>query len=87
MIACRGLLQREGDVIHVVADQLTDLSSLLASVGQRTEPFPLTHGRGDQVKHGGGPDPRERGIGRKPRDIYTPDIQIDALKVKTRDFR
>jgi error-prone DNA polymerase len=87
MIACRGLLQREGDVIHVVADQLTDLSPLLASVGRRNEPFPLTHGRGDQVKHGGGPDPRERGLGRKPRDIYTPDIQIDALKVKTRDFR
>jgi error-prone DNA polymerase len=87
MIACRGLLQREGDVIHVVADRLTDLSHLLASVGQRHEPFPLTHGRGDEATHGGGPDPRERGLGRKPRDIYTPDIRIDALKVKTRDFR
>jgi len=32
MIACRGLLQRESDVIHVVADELTDLSDLLASV-------------------------------------------------------
>jgi error-prone DNA polymerase len=87
MIACRGLLQREGDVIHVVADQLTDLSPLLASVGKRNQPFPLTHGRGDQVKHGGGPDPRERNLGRKSRDIYTPEIHIDTLKVKTRDFR
>jgi error-prone DNA polymerase len=48
-------------------------------------PFPITHGRRDQVTHGG-PDPREK-LGRKPRDIHVPDIQIDALKVKTRDFR
>jgi error-prone DNA polymerase len=86
MIACRGLLQRESDVTHVVAEELTDLSGLLASIGQRALPFPITHGRGDQVTHGGGPDPRET-LGRKPRDIYVPDIHIDALKVKTRDFR
>jgi error-prone DNA polymerase len=86
MIACRGLLQRESDVIHVVAEELTDLSGLLASIGQRELPFPITHGRGDQVTHGGGPDPRGA-LGRKPRDIYVPDIHVDALKVKTRDFR
>jgi error-prone DNA polymerase len=87
MIAVRGQLQRESEVIHVVAEQLTDLSDLLASVGGRGAPFPLVHGRGDEAKHGGGPDPRERGLGRKPRDIYVPDITLDALKVKTRDFR
>jgi error-prone DNA polymerase len=80
-------LQREGDVIHVVAEQLTDLSDLLASIGHRNEPFPIEHGRGDEVTHGGGPDPRERRFGRKPRDIYIPDIHIDTLKLKTRDFR
>ena len=85
MIACRGLLQRESDVIHVVAEELTDLSDLLASVGQRGMPFPMTHGCGDQVTHGGGPDPRER-LGRKPRDIYVPDTHIDTLNVKARDF-
>jgi error-prone DNA polymerase len=85
MIACRGLLQRESDVTHIVAEELTDLSRLLASVGQRALPFPITHGRGDQVTHGG-PDSHET-LGRNPRDIYVPDIQIDALKVKTRDFR
>jgi error-prone DNA polymerase len=87
MIEVRGLLQREGDVIHVVAEQLTDLSDLLASIGHRNEPFPIEHGRGDEVTHGGGPDPRERRFGRKPRDIYIPDIHIDTLKLKTRDFR
>ena len=85
MIACRGLLQRESDVIHVVADELTDLSDLLASVGRRGAPFPLPRGRGDQVTHGGGPDSREL-PGRRPRDIYVPDIHIDTLKVKSRDF-
>ena len=47
MIACRGQLQRGGDVIHVVAEELIDLSDLLASIGQRGLPFPLPHGRGD----------------------------------------
>jgi error-prone DNA polymerase len=35
MIACRGKLQRESGVIHVIADELTDLSDLLKSVGER----------------------------------------------------
>ncbi len=84
MIACRGVLQRESDVIHVVAEELTDLSALLASLGQRIASFPLPHGRGDEVTHGGGPDPREL-LGRKPRDIYVADT--DTLKVKAREFR
>jgi error-prone DNA polymerase len=58
MIACRGKLQREGEVIHVVADELTDLSVLLRGVGDRDEAFPLVQGRGDEAKHGGAPDPR-----------------------------
>jgi error-prone DNA polymerase len=72
-------------VIHVVADELTDLSDLLASVGRRGAPFPVPRGRGDQVTQGGGPDSREL-LGRRPRDIYVPDIHIDTLKVKSRDF-
>jgi len=85
MIACRGRLQRESDVIHVVAEELIDLSDLLAGVGRLGAPFPLSHGRGDQVTHSGGPDPREM-PDRKPRSIYVSDIHRDALKVKSRDF-
>ena len=89
MIAVRGRIQREGEVVHLVAQRLTDLSAELASVGQRDAAFRLPHGRGDQVRHGGsGPDPREappRGL--RTRDIYSPDLHIDAIKVKTRDFR
>ena len=59
MIGCRGKLQREGEVIHVIAEHLTDLSQLLRGVGEREEAFPLPHGRGDEAKNGGGPDPRQ----------------------------
>ncbi|HET6306253.1 MAG TPA: error-prone DNA polymerase, partial [Rhodopila sp.] len=55
MIACRGKLQREGEVIHVIAEHLTDLSDLLRSVGERDDSFPLAHGRGDDAWRGGGP--------------------------------
>jgi error-prone DNA polymerase len=88
MLGVFGRIQREGEVVHLVAQRLTDLSGELASVGNRDEAFPLPHGRGDQVKHGGGPDPREpppKGL--RTRDIYVPDLHIDTIKVKPRDFR
>ena len=87
MIGCRGKLQREGQVIHVIAEHLVDLSGLLGAVGEREEVFPLPHGRGDEAKHCSGPDPRGA-LGRKPRDIYIPNLRNEAaINVKTRDFR
>jgi error-prone DNA polymerase len=89
MIACRGKLQREGEVIHVIAEHLTDLSGLLRGVGERDEDFPVAYGRGDEAKHGGAPDPREKKIV-APRDIYIPDLRTPrgkGIKVPTRDFR
>ncbi len=61
MMAVRGKVQREGDVIHVVADHLIDLSDMLRRVGDRPddEAFPLRTGRGDEAKHGGSPDQRD----------------------------
>ena len=35
MIACHGRVQREGEVVHVVADRLEDLSDLLRSVAEQ----------------------------------------------------
>ena len=46
--------------------------AMLASLGRGEEDFPLPHGRGDEVKRGSAPDPREG----KP-----------GIKVPTRDFR
>ncbi|WP_137113928.1 error-prone DNA polymerase [Mesorhizobium sp. GR13] len=88
MMAVRGRIQREGDVVHLVAQRITDLSADLASVGSRDTSFPVPHGRGDQVRNGGsGPDPRElppKGL--RTRDIYIPDLHIDTIKVRSRDF-
>jgi error-prone DNA polymerase len=72
MLSLRGRVQREGEVIHVVAETLEDLSPLLASLGRRDEAFPVITGRGDEARHGGAPDPREHGSG---------------IRVPTRDFR
>jgi error-prone DNA polymerase len=62
---------------------------MLGSVGDRDTGFPLPHGRGDEAHHGGvGPDPR--GLppkGFRTRNMYTPDLHIDTIKVKARDFR
>jgi error-prone DNA polymerase len=86
MIAVQGRIQREGEVVHLVANHLTDLSADLAGVGDRDTGFPLPHGRGDEFHHGSpGIDPRS--LPPKPRDIYVPDLHIDSIKVKTRDFR
>jgi error-prone DNA polymerase len=90
MIACRGKLQREGEVIHVIAEHLTDLSDLLRSVGERDDkPFPLPHGRGDEARHGSQPDSRDKKVVGS-RDIYVRDLDIRArkgIRVPTRDFR
>ncbi|MBZ9992782.1 error-prone DNA polymerase [Mesorhizobium sp. BH1-1-4] len=89
MVAVRGRIQREGAVVHLVARKISDLSAELASVGEREGSFPVPHARGDQVRNGGsGPDPRElppKGL--RSRDIYIPDLHIDNIKVKTRDFK
>ncbi len=89
LLACRGRVQREGVVIHLIAEHLIDLSDLLRSVSECDEPFPVPHGQGDEAKHGGGPEQQAAdGLGRKPRDIYIPDLRLGSgIKVPTRNFR
>lgn len=89
MIAIDGKIQREGGVVHLVAQRLFDLTSYLASLGERGG-FRLPSGRGDEFAHGapGSPDSRERPpMGVKAREIYVPDLHIDTLKVKSRNFQ
>jgi len=89
MVAVKGPVQREGEVVHLVVQRVTDLSAELASIGEREAALPVPHGRGDQATHGGsGQDPRELPPrGWRTRDIYVSDLHIDAIKPKTRDFR
>lgn len=101
MMGVRGQVQREGDVIHVIAQRLDDLSPLLASVGRRDDVASVYQvSRADIVRSPMAPDPRdpaERALGRAPRDIYIPDLRLgsgiipgkptEGIKVKPRDFR
>jgi error-prone DNA polymerase len=88
MIGVYGRIQREGEVVHLVAHRLTDLSAELASVGDRDAVFPLPHGRGDEFHHGSPvPDPRGFPKGPRARNVVDPYLHLDAIKVKTRDFR
>ena len=88
MLGCRGRVQREGDVIHVVAEQLEDLSDLLRSVGNRQHAFPVPHGRGDRATHPNGPDPREIGANAKGSQRVSGGIgHHKGIRVPIRDFR
>ena len=91
MLGLYGQVQREGEVVHVIAKKLIDLSPLLGSLGRQGSAFPRPCGRGDGARGGGGPDPRD-GSGRQPapRDILVPDMHIDNVRtpplVKSRNF-
>ncbi len=90
MLACHGRVQREGDVIHVIADRLEDLSDLLRSVASRNENLPVRPARGDEVRHDNAPASREDGVPGKcePRVLVVPDRHRgSSIKVRTRDFR
>ena len=88
MLGCRGRVQREGQVVHLVAEHLIDHSDLLRTVGMRDEPLPLPRGRGDEASGGGGPDERVPALGRRVQDIFIPDLYVESgLKVRARDFR
>ncbi len=52
MMAIYGRIQRAGEVVHLVAHRVTDLSDLLASIGHRDAIFPASLGRGDELHHG-----------------------------------
>ena len=90
MMAINGKIQREGGVVHLVAQRLFDLSADLSNLGERDGGFAMPHGRGDEFAHGsaGSPDSRDRPpAGVKARDIFIPDLHIDTLKVKSRNFQ
>ena len=88
MLECRGRVQREGDVIHVVAEQLDDLTPLLRSVGNREHPFTAPHGCGDGTTRQNGRDPRgaygAAGVG---QTALGGTIRHESIRIATRSFR
>ena len=101
MMGVRGQVQREGDVIHIIAHRLDNLSALLASVGQRCDISDVYRvSRADVAKNPIGPDPRSpenKLLGTAAREIYIPDLRLGSgivdgqptqgIKIKPRDFR
>ena len=76
MIAVTGTVQKEGEVIHLIADRLEDETDLLRAVGESG--FPHRSGRADHGRSGG-PDSRDR-----PRPALL--AAGEGLRLKSRDF-
>ncbi len=74
MIAVKGVMQKEGDVIHVVADRLDDLTPLLHRVGAMDFPHRCAPADGGE---GASPDPRK---------ARAPAKSDSVIRVKSRDF-
>lgn len=88
LMGINGRIQREGDVVHLVAQQLFDFTAELSSLANRDTEFKLPAGRGDEFAHGGTVRPDSRDAApMKTRDIFIPDLHIDSLKVKSRNFQ
>lgn len=88
MLAIGGRVQREGIVIHVIADTITDLTGMLREVGDLDLPHaPMP---GDGATHGSTIDPRDRLLPRqRPADSWPPRRSLkapDLIPVKSRDF-
>jgi len=82
MVAIQGQIQKEGEVVHLVARRLTDLSDLLDSVSDREDAFPMPKSRGDHFQHGEpGPDPRTL------KRTGSRAAQSPVILVRSRDFK
>ncbi|MBY5713318.1 error-prone DNA polymerase [Rhizobium leguminosarum] len=87
MMGIHGKVQREGEVVHLIARQLFDLSGDLSALADRDLDLKIPTGRGDEFSHGspGSPDARDKAVV-KVRDMFVPDLHIDTLKIKARNF-
>lgn len=88
MLAIAGRVQREGIVIHLVAERITDLTPWLREVGELD--LPRTTMPGDGATHGGEIDPRDRPASpRRPAESWPPRRSLkapDLIPVRSRDF-
>ena len=83
MVGIKGRLQREGQVIHVIADSIEDLTPLLGEVGNRD--FPHRPGPGDGARNGSH-DPRHKNRLPPPPVAALPPGRDGGMRIKPRDF-
>ncbi len=89
MIAIRGRLQKEGEVIHVIADRIVDHDDMLRSIARID--FAVAPGRGDGARNGGGPDPRDPAWSTRGRTLASPPFgttaeQEQIVRIRSHDF-
>ena len=89
MIAMRGRVQKEGEVIHIICDRVTDHDDMLRSIGKMD--FTVAPGRGDGAKNGAGPDPRDPTWPPRGRTLAYPPFNAvpdeeELLRIRSHDF-
>ena len=89
MIGVTGKVQREGAVIHVIADRIHDLTDLLRQLGEFD--LPRLTSPGDGATGGGAPDRGEPGWRPKVRSDYHPPFRTgcdpeDVIPIRSHDF-
>jgi error-prone DNA polymerase len=85
MASIKGRVQKEGIVIHVVADLITDLTWMLREVGEID--LPSLVARGDGATHPGAPDRGDPGWKGRPRtDYHYREKPEDVIPIRSHDF-
>ena len=89
MISVTGVVQREGEVIHVIADRIHDRTALLRAVGDID--LPRLTSRGDGATHPGSPDRGDPGWKTRVRSDYHPPFRNgcdpeDVIPIRSHDF-
>lgn len=85
MVSLKGRVQKEGSVIHVIVDRVTDLTPMLRQVGEID--LPSLTARGDGATHGGAPDRGDPGWRPRVRtDYHHRDRAEDVIPIRSHDF-
>ncbi|SEJ59693.1 error-prone DNA polymerase [Sphingomonas sp. OV641] len=84
MVNIRGRVQKEGIVIHVVADLITDLTWMLREVGEID--LPSLVARGDGATHPGAPDRGDPGWKKGRVDYHYKERPEDVIPIRSHDF-
>lgn len=89
MMAINGRIHGKARWFTWSPQKLFDLSADLSGLAGRDGAFQPTTGRRDEFAHGSpaNPDSREKALPRvRARDMFTPGLHIDNLKIKSRNF-
>ncbi|MGE3968303.1 MAG: OB-fold nucleic acid binding domain-containing protein, partial [Dongiaceae bacterium] len=85
LLGVAGKLQREGLVIHLVAERLVDLTEHLGTLRADAGPLEPPYGRADEVTRPG-QEGRDRDVGRRALEARRRRVAVDDADYPSRDF-